>query len=216
LIEFILVSGGDINIELLSSYLKNKEYRIMAIDKGIEALSMINVKPDYILGDFDSVDKSIYESYIEKYPDAEVAKYNAEKDYTDTELGIRTALKNGASSITIFGGTGTRLDHTIANIRTLNIALEQGVFAQIIDNNNRIYLAQNNLSLYKDKLFGNYISILPYENSLQKVTLKGFKYDLDNVIMLYGASTGISNEIISDEASITCDNGIFIIIESRD
>ena len=124
MIEFILVSGGDINIELLSSYLKNKEYRIMAIDKGIEALSMINVKPDYILGDFDSVDKSIYESYIEKYPDAEVAKYNAEKDYTDTELGIRTALKNGASSITIFGGTGTRLDHTIANIRTLNIRVD--------------------------------------------------------------------------------------------
>lgn len=234
MIEYILVSGGCINETTLVEYLQRidekkaykykkhfiddelKEYKVMAIDKGIEILSKLDIKPDYILGDFDSVDKDIYNAYVSKYTDVELARFKSEKDYTDTELGIRVALEKEADVITIFGATGTRLDHTLANIRILNIAMENNVFAQIIDEHNRIYLAKNSLTLYKDKMYGNYVSIIPYKDALNRITLKGFKYDIDNAIMLYDASVGISNEIISNEASITCENGIFIIIESKD
>lgn len=244
-VEYVLISGGNINKDILIDYLNNKnnynlysnnvvnstnsynsddeisqtiitERRIMAIDKGIETLYSLDIKPDYIVGDFDSVETSIYNEFVDKHKDVKMLKFPSEKDYTDTELGIRIALEQKADIITIFGATGTRLDHTLSNIRTLNLSLQKGVFAQIIDEHNRIYLGKDSLKLSREGMYGQYVSIIPFNKSLEKVVLKGFKYELQNAIMLFDASMGISNEIISNEASITCENGIFIIIESKD
>ena len=104
----------------------------------------------------------------------------------------------------------------LANIRILYLAHKEGVFAQIVDENNRIYLGEDNLEIDKDKVYGRYISIIPYKDSLKGITLKGFKYEIKDAIMQYEASLGISNEIVADKASIICDNGVFIVIESKD
>lgn len=216
-IEYILISGGCIDKNIVSSYVaSHKIAKIIAIDKGIETLYDLKIEPDYILGDFDSVDKDIYIKFIQMYEKANILRFNSRKDYTDTELGIRNAIDHKANKITLFGGTGTRIDHMLANIRTLYLAHEQGIFAQIIDSNNRIYLAEGNVELYKNDVYGKYISVLPYKEDIKDITMKGFKYEIENAIMPYGASLGVSNEIIEDKAIISSKEGIFIIIESND
>ncbi len=41
------------------------------------------------------------------------------KDLTDTEIAMNLAIELGAERIFILGGTGTRLDHVVANIKLL-------------------------------------------------------------------------------------------------
>ena len=248
--EYVIVSGGNVNHFILSNYLNQNEYKIsdknndknndenndinndgnkiesnkninksfklIGVDKGIEALYSLNIKPDLILGDFDSINNKIFDEFRNRYNDVEVLRYKPEKDYTDTELAMQVAIKNKASKITLFGVTGTRVDHMLASIRTLYLAHREGIFAEIIDEHNKIYLVENMYSLYKKNMYGKYVSLLPFEKKVEGITLKGFKYELENAIMQYGSSLGVSNEVIADEAVIECKKGILIVIESRD
>ena len=63
----LIITGGNINKEFLHDFLKeNKFEKIIASYKGLEILNKLNVKQDFIIGDFDSVNKEILEKYYKK------------------------------------------------------------------------------------------------------------------------------------------------------
>ena len=116
----LIITGGNINKEFLQDFLKeNKFEKIIAADKGLEILNKLNVKPDFIIGDFDSVNKEI----LEKYINVPITYLKPEKDFTDTHMALKLAIEKGTKEITIIGAVGTRLDHTIANIHILKEAI---------------------------------------------------------------------------------------------
>lgn len=110
---------------------------------------------------------------------------------------------------------GTRFDHSIANINILKRTLEKGIQAKIIDERNEIELVNKEKILKKDNRY-KYISILPLTTEATKVTLEGFKYKLNNYTLTIGTSLGVSNEQIDEEAKITLEKGILIVIKSKD
>ncbi len=105
----LVVSGGNVDTEFLNEIVDEYEI-VIAVDKGMESTYKINRKPNCIVGDFDSVNADILEYY--KKCNVETDEYNPEKDYTDTELGIDTAINFAPNKITIVGGIGSRIDHT--------------------------------------------------------------------------------------------------------
>lgn len=108
------------------------------------------------------------------------------------------------------------MDHALSNIHILNKTLEAKIPCQIFDNYNKIYLVKNNITLYKDKIYGKYISLIPLTTTVKGLTLTGFKYLLKNASLSIGKSLGISNEIVEDVAHIELKEGILIVIESKD
>jgi thiamine pyrophosphokinase len=126
------------------------------------------------------------------------------------------ALMYNPTSIDIFGATGSRLDHVLANIHLLMIPMQLEINACIIDKSNKIYLKKDSFSLKKSEQFGDYVSLLPFSEKVNGLTLKGFKYPLDHITLSAGNSLGISNEIWDDEAMVDLSEGILIVIESRD
>lgn len=208
--KVLIVSGGNVDIEIPA-----KDYdKIIAVDKGLESVYNQNVHPDYIVGDFDSVDRNIIDFY--KKQGIEIQKYNPEKDYTDTELGIECAISLKPDAIRIIGGIGSRIDHTLANIHILTKCLEKNIRCDIVDSHNKIYLIDKFAKIEKSKAFGKFISIIPLTSEVNGITLRGFKYPLSNYSLSIGKSLGISNELVLDTASITIKKGILIIIESKD
>lgn len=143
-------------------------------------------------------------------------QYNPEKDYTDTDIALQLAIKLKSSNITIIGALGKRMDHAISNIHILKYALEAKIPCQILDIHNRIYLVKDNLTIYKNNVYGKYISFIPLTTEVEGITLKGFRYPLENGSLSIGLSLGVSNEIIEDIATIELKKGILIVIESRD
>lgn len=171
--------------------------------------------PNHVVGDFDSVDAEILKFYQNK-SQVIFHKYNPEKDNTDTDIALQLAIQLNSSDVTIIGALGKRMDHALSNIHILNYALEAKIPCQIVDTYNKIYLVKNNITLYKNKIYGKYISLIPLTSTVEGLTLTGFKYLLNNDSLAIGKSLGVSNEIVEDVARIELKEGILIVIESRD
>ena len=210
----LIITGGNSNIEFTKEYfLKYSFDLIIAVDKGLEIIDKLNIKPNYIIGDFDSINKDILKKY--ENSESKIIKLNPIKDLTDTHEGINLAIKDGATDIKILGGIGSRLDHTIANIHILKEALDKNINCEIVNENNIIKLINKNTTLKKDNNF-KYISLIPLTTKVTGVTLKGFKYEIENIDLEIGKSLGISNEQIKDVANIELKDGILILIQSND
>lgn len=215
MLKTIIVSGGDINKNFLEKLnLKNKFNNIIASDKGLEALDKCNIKPNYIIGDFDSLNEKVLNKYIND-EEIKIIKLNPEKDYTDTHMALKLAIELKSTDITIIGAIGSRLDHTLANINILKEALEKKVACRILNENNNITLINKNITIKKEEEYP-YISLIPLTTNVTGLTLNGFKYPLDNATMEIGKSIGVSNEQIEDNATIKLEEGILIIIRSKD
>lgn len=169
--------------------------------------------PDYILGDFDSIDKKVLEKY--KTQKIKINELKPEKDFTDTEEAINLAIKLKSSEFVIIGAIGTRIDHVLANINVLKIALDNNIKAKIINEHNEIELINNELIIEKNNLY-KYISIMPLTTQVEGITITGMKYPLENYTLTIGNSLGVSNEQIEKKAKIKIKDGILIVIKSRD
>ncbi len=213
--KVLIITGGRVDDALLVRRQKEQEYSmIIAVDHGLEAADRLGIAPDYIVGDFDSVPEATLQKYREKATPMEV--FPREKDKTDTQIAIELALMRGAEDIELMGATGSRLDHTLANLHLLLLPLQLKREACILDENNKIYLKDTSFLIEKGKQYGNYVSLLPFSEKVEGLTLKGFQYPLDGIILEAGDSLGISNEIVEEQAAVEFSKGILLVIESLD
>lgn len=214
--KFLIVSGGSLNKEFVMKIVGQGRYDcILAADSGMNALYAAAVTPDIIIGDFDSADEKIL-AFFQQNKAIDFCTLNQEKDDTDTEFAIRESIRRGADSITIIGGTGTRLDHVLGNISLLGIGFEEQISMELLDEHNRIRMIQKPLTLEKDAQYGKYVSLIPYGGDVQGITLRGFKYPLSDYTMGGFNSLGISNEIVDEKAVIELTGGSLLVIESHD
>ena len=161
----LIVSGGNAPSEkLLRKYVAMCDF-IIGADKGNECLIKYNIIPQLSLGDFDSINKKTFETISSK--NIEIKKFPPEKDYTDTEIAIMEALKMGAEKIYLLGGTGTRVDHTLGNIGLILTTRDKGAKLIIVDDNNIVYLAHNNMTLYGE--YGENISFHALSDVVKKI-----------------------------------------------
>ena len=211
----LIVSGGDTEKELLEDI--NTKYKfdiIIASDKGLEILDKCNIKPNYIIGDFDSIDKELLDKYIDNKK-IKIMELNPVKNFTDTHMAIKLAIKLKSTKIIILGATGTRIDHVLGNINVLREALENNIECKIIDSKNEIQLINKEIEIELDEHY-KYISLIPLTTNVKGVDLRGFKYSLSNANLNIGYSLGISNEQIDKLARIDLKEGILILIKSKD
>jgi len=213
MIKTLIVSGGIVEDDILNKFKDGFDY-IIASDRGLEELDKYNIIPNYIVGDFDSIDKKILDKYIND-EHVIIKKLNPEKDYTDTHMALKLAIELKSTEITIIGAIGTRLDHTIANIHILKETLEKNIECKIIDKRNEIQLINKKTTLKMNDNYKN-ISLIPLTTKVSGVTLKGFKYSLEKSTLEIGHSIGVSNEQIEKYAEIDLEKGILILIKSKD
>lgn len=210
----LIVTGGTIDEKFLKKYLsENKFDKLIAVDKGLEILSKLQIKPNYIIGDFDSVNCDVLEQY--KNIEIPITYLKPEKDFTDTHMAIKLANEIGSKNITIIGAIGTRIDHSLANIHVLKETLDNNVQAKLVNENNEIMLINKETVIKKNGNF-KYVSIIPLTSKVTGVTLRGFKYLLENATLNIGESIGVSNEQVEDKATIEIKEGIAILIFSKD
>ncbi len=205
----IIASGSIVKREIFDEIYTKNDYIICA-DGGLNYLDSLNIKPNLIVGDFDSVDISL----LEKYKNVTIKRYPAEKNFTDTEIAIEEAIASGYDEITIIGATGTRLDHTMANILLIERYIKIGISIRIVDNNNYISILNKDTIINKKE--GYFLSIVPITDSIDGITLKGMKYPLLDVKVDRGSTLCISNEIIANKAEISIKTGVGILFISKD
>lgn len=188
---------------------------IIGIDRGLNFCYRNQIIPQYILGDFDSIDQKILNFY-ENQQEIPVKRYKPEKDATDTKIGLELALKLGSDHIFMLGATGGRLDHYMGNLQSLIVPLAQNASAYILDSQNLITVLDKKTELKKEKQFGKYISFFSMGDKVEGMTLTGFKYPLNNYTMTNDDGIGVSNEIKEETATVDFTQGLVLMIMSRD
>lgn len=208
----LIITGGEFHRDFAVEFLSENKYDyVIAVDGGVAYAKELKLTPDLLVGDFDTF-KGIDE-YINN--GTNVRRYIPEKDDTDTEIAIREAIAMG-SDMDIICATGGRIDHLLANIHNLFIALEAGVSARIVDSGNVIFLKNRSFSMKREDYRGKYISFVPFSGDVTGLELKGFKYPLEGYTLKPGASRCISNEFAADTAYVEFDSGCLIVINSLD
>ena len=212
----VIVSGGILEKEFVLPILQSEETEfIIGVDKGLQFLYENEIKPDYIVGDFDSVPREIVE-YYRTEENVPIREFNPVKDASDTEIALRLCLGLRRKEIYILGGTGNRIDHLWANIQCLNIALAAGSEAMILDSHNRIRILEHGITLTRAEAFGKYFSVFPLELPVEDFSISGAKYPLQNHLLSAGDSLYVSNEFAEDEVKISFVCGKVILMETRD
>lgn len=211
----IVVSNGDIsNYSFYENIFDGADYIICA-DGGARHLMKMNIMPNVIIGDLDSIhekDKLIFlESNVKFY------KFPANKDATDTELAVDYAISQNPDEIILLGAIGSRMDHSIANVTLLKKILGHGINGRIINENNEICILNdkyNEIILLGEK--HDYLSLVPLCDRVEGITLEGLKYPLINATIILGSSLGVSNELDGNEAKVKIDKGVLLVIKARD
>ena len=213
----IIITGGDIDLSLLESYISQNRYAtVRSVDAAVKKLEEINKMPNVMVGDFDTLTD---ESRLEHYAGlgVEIVRHNPVKDFSDSELAIDWAYKRNISEIVVFGALGRRFDHTFANILLLQKYKKLGVDITIIDRFNRIYVKSNPFILEKRSVWGKYISFFAIREKVLIESLTGVAYPVENKYLdnIESPSLFISNEIVEDYMSVIF-NGEILVVESRD
>lgn len=208
----LIISGGTPpSKQLLMDELKDCDFIICA-DSGADFLYECKVTPNFLVGDFDSVNKNILEYFSSQ--NCIITKFPKDKDYTDTELAFNLAKEKGADSIILLGATGSRIDHLLGNLGILSQCIDSNIRAYLRDDNNTIYFI-NKSSIIKGKK-GSYFTVQAFGETVKNVSITGAKFPLSNYNLVTGDPLTISNEFLDGDVGISFDSGKLMILQCKD
>ena len=203
-----IISGGrfaDVDIRRSES-----EY-VIACDKGLDNADRYGIRPDLVIGDFDSVSgenlRKIEESEI-KY-----IRYPKEKDDTDTMLAIKHALDMGFSHIKVTCAFGGRMDHSFANIQAARYAAERGAVVELVDDGCDSTIFANE-EIEFNRREGCFLSVFSLSDISRGVSIKGAKYELENAELTGNFPLGVSNEFTDPKTAVSVKDGCLMVVIS--
>lgn len=201
----LLIGAGDLTI---SEIRKKEDDFVIALDGGLGYCDFLQLEPDLIIGDFDSVtdeERRALDEIENKVPD-KVIRLKPEKDDTDMLYAIRYALKMGYKEFLLYAATGGRFDHTWANVQCLLFLKNHDACGYLMDGNGMIMVIKDEKISFRENMQG-YLSLFCLGDRAEGVTIKGLKYPLNDHEMTNDFPIGISNEFIGEKAEIIVKNG---------
>lgn len=188
----------------------NSEDYVICTDGGYDIAMEQGVCPDLLLGDFDSIKCQIPEN-------VEIKRFRPEKDYTDLDLAMKTAVESGFSELEILGGMGGRLDHTVANIQLLSHYNDYFDSLVMLDGKNKCFIISSkkvsNFVIKKED--NSYFSLFSLSEKCTGISIKGAKYPLYNHTLTRTFPLGVSNEFIEKSTAISIKDGTLLVVISK-
>lgn len=208
----ILIGSGDLTVSEVKK--KDGDF-VIALDGGIGYCDFLRLEPDLVIGDFDSVteeEQKAVEILEREVPD-QVIRLQPEKDDTDMLYGIKYALGLGYREFRLYGATGGRLDHTLANIQCLLYLKNHDASGYLMDGNGMIMVLKDEAVSFQENLEGM-LSLFALGERAEGVSIRGMKYPLENATITNDFPIGISNEFIGGKAEISVAKGELVCIIS--
>ena len=208
---FLIVAGGEPPGKELLQELALKAGMVVAADKGAQYCLAGGITPGLVVGDMDSLDRESLDALSAM--GVEMKRLSTDKDLTDTEAALDESMLRGARHVEILGALGGRIDHTLANIHLLRKALAHGVRARITSETQEIFLVDSSETIHGCR--GRTVSFLPLTEKVEGVSLKGFRYELEDAVMEIGRPYGISNVVTAEKGFIKVGGGVLLAVVSR-
>ena len=199
----------------------NEDDYIVCLDGGYDIALKQGIKPQLLLGDFDSL-----KTELPKDSGIEIMQYPPEKDYTDLELAFRILDPEKYDELLVIGGLGGRLDQTITNVQMLDtytagakaadpvIMSHQFRQIKIMDGRNLCFLIRggNDANWVIPAVKDCFLSLFSISDECKGLCISGVKYPLENATLKKGISLGVSNEFRADSAQLSLESGTMLVV----
>lgn len=201
----IIIAAGDLTMGELSVA---EDDFVIAADGGLAYCGILNVEPDLILGDFDSLSDGELQALevLKTQIPEQIVTLPTEKDDTDLMAAIKYGLEMGYRDFRIYAATGGRFDHTFAAIQSLLYLKNAGAVGYLVDGTGMILVLQNEAIHLNANLEG-VLSVFCLGKEAKGVSIENMKYTLKNFRLTNDYPIGISNEFIGKEAVISVEDG---------
>ena len=184
--------------------LSGDEY-VIAADGGLRHTQGLNITPNAVLGDFDSLGFTPEGANV----------FPVEKDDTDAMLAVRQGLNQGYREFILYGSLdGPRLDHTVANFQTLQFLADQGAYGYLVGAGCLATVVKNGAISFPEGTEGT-VSVFCLGADAEGVDLEGLYYPLKNGTLTAGFPLGVSNHFTGKEAAISVKRGSLLILWDR-
>ena len=200
-----LILNGELkgNKEFYLDFIENNKGDIYCADGGANICYELNLIPKEIYGDLDSIQNKVKEFYQEK--NVKFIKFQVEKDYTDSEL-VLNEIQNKYDVIYCIAGLGGSIDHELTNINLL-AKYKNLIF---ISEKERLFKIDSKYEF--NDMINTKISFVIFSDRVKGLTLKGFKYDIENLDIKKGEARCISNIIVKNKANLLIKSGSLLCI----
>ena len=193
--------------ELYGSFTKKDGDLVIAADGGYNALLKMNIAPDLLIGDMDSISADRAEVESMRFP--------VRKDETDTFLAYREGVRRGYTNFELYGCVGGREDHTFANYTLLIYAKDEGHCVKLFGNGYYCLALKNE----KIRLIGTelmHLSVFAFGGEARGVSLRGLEYCAEDIALSPLFPLGVSNRFTSEPCEIEVRDGRLLVMAETD
>lgn len=206
----VIIGGAGIDkYEQVRNELRTDDFFVFC-DSGLKHMEGLGVKPDLIVGDFDSHEKPD--------TDVETIVLPREKDDTDTFFAAKEMVRRGFEEFLLVGVIGARLDHTLGNLSILFMLDTAGKSAEAIDDYSEIeVVSARSGKPGKARIEDSYpyFSVLNLTGEAEGITIRNAKFPLENGQIDWDYQYAVSNEVLPGEAAeISVAKGRVLLIKN--
>ncbi|MFK7973306.1 MAG: thiamine diphosphokinase [Rickettsiaceae bacterium] len=198
----IIVANG--NLIKCNKILNSRDVFIVATDGGYDKCRQLNITPNIVIGDRDSLVSKNCPNYL----------YVADQNTTDLEKAILYCKDRGMHNILMLGICGGELDHALNNIMLITKYLDSNmqftIYDQYDDNRIKISYLLNQGQLRFTCAKHATISILPLP--IAKISTTGLKWELNEELLNLDTHTSVRNSAAIEDIKINCLSGKSIVI----
>jgi len=201
----LLLIGGEGPARTVLEGILAQQPRIIAADSGFDLAVALGVEPELLVGDLDSVADT---PELRAFPRNRIRRYPADKDETDTELGLRLFRELGVQRVVLAGGGGGSLEHLV------------GILA-LFERDERPeawYTAREHVQAVEGELAlegcrGQSLSLFPLGAGAAGLSSRGLKWSLDGLNWTRG-DAGVSNLCTEDRVVIRARSGRLLMVRT--
>ncbi len=176
---------------------------LLAADGGANHLARLGLRPAAVVGDLDSIRPSVREWLGEG-----LMVPRPDQDRTDLEKTVEHAIDVlGTRRLTVIGGLGGRVDHTVGNLGLL-ARLALGPDLVLREAATEVLAVSGELELAAEP--GQTWSVWTFDPGVQ-VTLEGFRWPVRGLALDAGGRPSISNLAERDRVRVIAAGGAALI-----
>jgi thiamine pyrophosphokinase len=185
--------------------------RIIAADSGVDSAIALGLAPHVVIGDLDSISEAglrrVRESGIE------VLASPVDKDLTDTELALHHAIETGCNELVVLSSGGGRLDHAHGLLTALANPHFSRVTIEAVIDTAHVTVVHGPTSSSVPRRGSHLLALHAMNGPAVGITTSGLRWNLSCESLNPWASRGVSNEMLSDTAAVTVEEGSLIVVQ---
>jgi thiamine pyrophosphokinase len=208
----LIVANGELDAETGRRIRAVLWDKVIAVDGGALHCRELELVPQLILGDLDSLPIALREHF--ESTGVPFERHPAAKSETDLELALDRACVRGAGALVLTGVLGGRIDMTLTNLLLLAHPRHASVDMEIWHGCTTVRLLRPPGGEVHGQP-GDTVSLIPVLGDALGVATEGLHYPLRRESLHFAHGRGVSNVLTGTCGSVHLEEGLLLMVRTE-